>query len=579
MKELLKHFHELSLHPKNAKELKGLILQVAIQGKLTADWRARHPEFVSGSNSSENLFQKITLTKKELVRDKKIRKVKALPPIIEDEIPFGIPEEWTWCRMQEVLDVRDGTHDTPKYVSEGVPLVTSKNLYSKKLDFSDIKYISEEDHFKISQRSEVAKDDILFAMIGSIGNPVIVNVEPNFSIKNVALFKYYDRQLINPSFVLYFLENATEEFKAKSDGAVQSFVSLTKLRLKEFPLPPLHEQQEIVNVVETLFKEVEALENITEKRIELKRDYANSALSQLAKNDSKIEWQALKPQFHEFFNEVDNIKKLRETILQLAVQGKLTAKWRAQNPELITGENRAENLLKEIKVEKAKLIKDKKIKEEKALPPIAEDEIPYELPEGWAFTRLGIYTHNFGQKKPVINFEYIDVASIDNHLGIIKSDLNIITPEEAPSRARKIVKRGCVIYSTVRPYLLNIACVDREFENEAIASTAFSILNPISDCSPSYLYYLLRSPYFIEYVESYSKGVAYPAINDKNLQSAIIPIPPLEEQKAIVEKVNALMNLCDQLENEVKTGQAQIEALTQSVLKEVFEGEKELESV
>ncbi|WP_165731001.1 restriction endonuclease subunit S [Polaribacter sp. 20A6] len=239
-----------------------------------------------------------------------------------------------------------------------------------------------------------------------------------------------------------------------------------------------------------------------------------------------------------------NAKELKGLILQLAIQGKLTANWREQNKDI----EPASALLKRIQKEKELLVKEKKIKKEKALTKVTEGELPYEVPKSWTFTRLGIYTHNFGQKTPDRNFEYIDVASIDNQLGIIKSDLNILNPAEAPSRARKIVQKGCVIYSTVRPYLLNIACVDRDFENEAIASTAFSILNPILGCSPFYLYHLLRSFYFIEYVNTFSKGVAYPAINDKNLLNAPIPVPPLEEQKEIVKVVETLFKEVEQLE-------------------------------
>lgn len=208
--------------------------------------------------------------------------------------------------------------------------------------------------------------------------------------------------------------------------------------------------------------------------------------------------------------------------------------------------------MKKIEKEKAQLVEAKKIKKENSLPPITGEEKSFEIPNGWAFTRLGSYIHNFGQKTPDIEFEYIDVASINNDLGIISAGLDLVQPENAPSRARKIVKKGCVIYSTVRPYLLNIACVDRHFNHEAIASTAFAVLNPVQDCSPRFLYYLLRSPYFIQYVETFMKGVAYPAINDGNLLLAPIPIPPVEEQKAIVAIVNELFAEVEQLEELTK---------------------------
>ena len=268
-----------------------------------------------------------------------------------------------------------------------------------------------------------------------------------------------------------------------------------------------------------------------------------------------------------------NAEELKGLILQLAIQGKLTKKWREQHPNV----EPAAVLLERIKAEKAQLIKDKKIRKEKPLPEIEEDEIPYELPEGWNWTRLGTYIHNFGQKKPNIEFNYIDVASIDNDKGIIKNNLALIQPNEAPSRARKIIQKGCVIYSTVRPYLLNIAVVDRDFKNEAIASTAFAVLNPLQGCSEIYLYHILRSYLFIEYVESCMKGVAYPAINDSNLLRGIIPIPPLEEQKAIVKIVNQLFTEVEALEEQTKAQVQLKEDFVTSALQQLTTGNTQKE--
>lgn len=153
-----------------------------------------------------------------------------------------------------------GAHDTPKYYDSGFPLVTSKNIYAGNLDISNVKYISEEDHIKISERSRVDKGDILFAMIGSIGNPVIIDIEPDFSVKNVGLFKYYNRELSNPTYLLNYLKLAEIWFKEEASGAVQSFVSLGKLREFPFPLAPLDEQEKIVAKIEQLIGLCDQLE-------------------------------------------------------------------------------------------------------------------------------------------------------------------------------------------------------------------------------------------------------------------------------------------------------------------------------
>jgi len=184
---------------------------------------------------------------------------------------------------------------------------------------------------------------------------------------------------------------------------------------------------------------------------------------------------------------------------------------------------------------------------------IEEDDVPFKLYKSWKWCRLGSIVHNFGQKKPDQKFSYIDVGSIDNIRGNIKNDFSILNSSEAPSRARKLVKNGCVIYSTVRPYLLNIAIVDGKWEYEPIASTAFAILNPLKGCPPEYLYRYLRSNTFVEYVENQMKGVAYPAINDQKLMNGLLPLPPLAEQKAIVKIVNQLMTEVDELQAQTKT--------------------------
>ncbi|HEG4394816.1 TPA: restriction endonuclease subunit S [Morganella morganii] len=235
------------------------------------------------------------------------------------------------------------------------------------------------------------------------------------------------------------------------------------------------------------------------------------------------------------------IKKLRELILELAVRGKLVP----QDPN----DEPASELLKRIAAEKAELVKQGKIKKQKLLPEISEDEKPFELPAGWEWVRLNHVGHDWGQKTPENDFTYIDVGSINKELGTI-SKPGVINPKDAPSRARKIVRRNTVLYSTVRPYLLNIAVVDEDYDPEPIASTAFAIIHPWKGISSTFIYHYLRSPIFVSYVESCQTGIAYPAINDKQFLTGVIAIPPAEEQLRIVSKVNELMSLCDQLEQQ-----------------------------
>jgi len=236
----------------------------------------------------------------------------------------------------------------------------------------------------------------------------------------------------------------------------------------------------------------------------------------------------------------DGIARLRELILQLAVQGKLGTQDAGDEPSSV--------LLEKNRKEKERLIKKGEISKSRALPKIESEEIPFQVPKNWIWLRLEDVGYNCGQKVPDKVFTYIDVTAINKEKGLIGDDVNVLQPNEAPSRARKLVKKGTVIYSTVRPYLLNIAIVDKDFNPEPIVSTAFAVVHPFEGISNRYLFYYLRSKPFVEYVESQMTGMAYPAINDQKFHMGLIPIPPTAEQHRIVAKVDRLMALCDELE-------------------------------
>ena len=238
----------------NAKfpeDMKKSLLQYAIQGKLVE----QRPE----EGTAEELFARIQEEKQRLIAEKKIKKEKPLPEITEDEKPFDIPESWKWCRLSDIINVRDGTHDSPKYVPEGIPLVTSKNLSNGMIDYGNVKYITQEDADKINARSMVDDDDILFAMIGSIGNPVLVKKDREFCIKNMALFKKFADTDISMQYMYWFFFYAQYKLKKEASGGVQAFISLSRFREYLVPLPPYEEQIRIANKIEQILPLCERL--------------------------------------------------------------------------------------------------------------------------------------------------------------------------------------------------------------------------------------------------------------------------------------------------------------------------------
>ena len=256
-------------------------------------------------------------------------------------------------------------------------------------------------------------------------------------------------------------------------------------------------------------------------------------------------------------------QQLKNSILQMAVQGKLVP----QDPN----DEPASVLLERIKAEKEALIKSGKIKKSKKSSEIfrgasrtlpyafceqidkeirdISDEIPFEIPESWEWVRLGSIVYSRGQMKPTSDFCYVDIGSIDNKNQKLGNTENIIIPDKAPSRARKIIDIGDIIYSTVRPYLHNMCIIDKQFSLQPIASTGFATMTCYSGIFNKYLFYYLLAPDFDNYANDTenSKGVAYPAINDDRLYKALIPVAPLAEQKRIVEKIEELMTFCEKL--------------------------------
>jgi type I restriction enzyme S subunit len=244
-------------------------------------------------------------------------------------------------------------------------------------------------------------------------------------------------------------------------------------------------------------------------------------------------------QYERIADTPDAIGRLRRFILDLAVRGKLVP----QNPR----DEPASELLERIAAEKMRLMKDGEIKKEKPLPEIEPDEVPFPSPRGWEWVRVRKVTSDRGQMIPDQDFTYIDVTAINKEIGRIEG-ATITSAADAPSRARKIVRKGDVLYSCVRPYLLNIAIVEAEISPPPIASTAFAILNGFGLVMPRYQWIVLRSPFFVVCVEEKMRGQAYPAINDSDFSLLPFPLPPLVEQQRIVTKVNELMALCDRLE-------------------------------
>ena len=323
------------------------------------------------------------------------------------------------------------------------------------------------------------------------------------AIKNVALFK--NNNNVYNVYLFYVLEYYTKAFQNYAVGGAQTFVSLNFIRNYPFPLPPLTEQKRIVAAIE---KFMPLIEEYGKKETELKA--VNEQIGSLTK----------------------------KAILQEAVQGKLVP----QN----AAEGNAKDLLEEIKKEKSKFLKEGKIKKEKPLPEITEDEIPFDIPESWCWCWLGEIVP-FGvcqnAEPQEINDEdwILDLEDIEKDSGKI---LSFKTKKEVDSKSTKhIFKKGFVLYSKLRPYLNKCVIAPKDgFCTSEILPLDFGdmIYN-------KYAQLYLMSPFFVDYTNSLSFGVKMPRLGTEDGKKALFPLPPLAEQKRIVAAIEKMLPLCEKL--------------------------------
>lgn len=540
------------------KKLRELILELAVRGKLVPQDPSDEPASV--------LLERIARDKAQLIKDKKIKKNRKQPEITQDEIYFSVPENWSYARLEDIYDVRDGTHDSPKPTSKGYPLVTSKNLSSGKLDLSTATLISKEDHLKVIERSRVDRGDILFAMIGSIGNPVIVDTDIEFSIKNVGLFKYYNPKDSSPNFLNYFLKYAAEIMKKQSTGGVQPFVSLGKLRGFVMPIPPISEQHRIVTKVDELMALCDQLELQTEASIEAHQVLVTTLLDTLTNSADADElmqnWARISEHFDTLFTTEESINQLKQTILQLAVMGKLVPQDPSDEP--------AAELLKRIAEEKAQLVKEKKIKKHPAVEPIGELG---DIPQSWerivvqdfADIKLGSTPSRHESKYWNGDIPWVSSGEVANN--IIYDTNEKITHDGFMNSSTSIIPKRSLLMAIIgqgktrgQTALLEVdACT-----NQNVAAFIFNENFVI----PEYVWLWAKSKYDAH--RQGGHGGAQPALNAKKVRSFAFPLPPTSEQKKIVERVEEIHSVCDHLAARLKEGQNTQIQLTDAIVGQVM---------
>ena len=490
----------------NAQQLKNAILQEAIEGRLV-------PQDLNDEPASA-LLARIRKEKEQLVKAGKLKKKDLeVKPISEDEIPFEIPGSWEWVRLSDVMDVRDGTHDTPAYIPHGYPLITGKDFYNGYFDLSKTQYISECDYIEICKRSKVDIGDILFSMIGgNIGSQILISKDNYFemAIKNVALFKQFPSKCVDSKYLSLFLEARVDHIKSIALGGAQSFVSLKLLRTYLFPLPPLAEQKRIVAKIEELLPKV---------------DEYGKAQDALNKLNAELP------------------ERLKKSILQEAIEGRLVP----QDPN----DEPASVLLAQIRKEKEQLVKEGKLKKKDLIEtPISDDEIPFEIPDSWEWCRIKqLFETTSGGTPEKGHPEYYGGEIPWVKVGdLIKKNIDkteeCISEEGLNHSSAKLFPKGTIL---VAMYCNDAIGKSSIIESPMTTNQAICGLFPNPSVSTDYIYYAIQANR--TELQEKAAGGAQKNINQKIVNDMLIPLPPLVEQHRIVEKLEQLLGEIDKLKN------------------------------
>ncbi|MGV3586344.1 MAG: restriction endonuclease subunit S [Adhaeribacter sp.] len=575
---LLEQFHNLTLNPANAARLKELVLQLAVQGKLTEAWRKENPDV----EPAAELLRKIEAEKEELVRGKKIKKEKSLEPMSEDEVPYEVPESWMWCKLGEVGYTNIGLTYSPKDIANvGIPVLRSSNIQNGKIDLNDLVRVDK----KVDSSNLVKKGDLLICarngskkLVGKCALIKELKEETAFGAFMAIFRSEYN------NYIKYFIESPI--YRQSLEGVTTTTINqITQGNLKNtlLPLPPLAEQEAIVARLEELFKNIEALQDKTAQRIEQKKQLGTAALQNLntaTPEELPQNWQFLKDNFGTLFSEAANVKKLRETILQLAVQGKLTQAWRHQNPNT----EPASELLKHIQEEKERLVKEKKIKKEQPLESVDENEVPYELPQSWSWCRLGELASSFnnGLYKPAnfyTNKGIISLRMYNIQEGDIRfSDLRRVELIEEEYATYALEENDILLNRVNSAELIGKAGLIPKYNEKLVyESMNIRIRLIFKNKIAGYINLVLRTSFARDYMRANAKhAIGQSSVNQTTVSNLLISLPPISEQEAIVTKVDELMQLCDALEKQIEQSKQETESLMQAVVQETLQAKAEI---
>ena len=453
------------------------------------------------------MLEQIKLEKDQLIKDKKIKKSKPLPEITEEEIPYEIPESWEWVRLGNIIILQSGQDLQPAFYNseeKGIPYLTgASNIEDGNIIIN---------RWTESPKAIANQGDLLLTCKGTVGKTTLLNLSEVHIARQIMGIRTLGASIL---YIKLFVESQITYLKSKAKSMIPGIERNNVLNLC-IPVPPLEEQHRIVAKIEEILPYID----------------------QYDKAYTKLET------FNKKFPE-----DMEKSILQMAMQGKLVE----QRPE----EGTADELYEQIVAEKAQLIKDGKIKKEKPLPEITEDEIPFEIPSSWKWVRFqevcAVLTCGYASTPEYvaenIGMPFISAKNIkpykfmpDDHKYIKRELYDKLTQTCCP-------KKNDILLTRVGAGIGEAAIIDIDMEFAIYVSLTLIKLVDYKQLDNRYILYWLNSPIGTDNARKniFGKGASQGNLNVNNVRTFLVPLPPLEEQKRIVAKVDELLPYCDQL--------------------------------
>lgn len=553
-KELIDAFEILADAPDGVARLRELVLQFALRGKLVRQDHADEPASV--------LLKKVAADKARQVKQKKTRRLKDLSPIEAEGVPFPLPNGWEWVRLGELGSIYSGDsipvakkRDVYSKVTGGRPYIATKDVgYGRaELEYDNgVRIPSDDSKFKVAEPGAV----LVCSEGGSAGRKVgFVRQQICFGNKLIATQPY---EGVAPEYLFFFCQSPRfrAAFRERMTGIIGG-IALGKFLSIEFPLPPLAEQHRIASRVGELMVLLDRLEAARGSREVTRQALRDSALSALRDADDpetvQSAWTRVANQMEHLFSAPTDILPMRRTILQLAIRGRLVPQVPNDEPVNL--------LLKRIADVEAILVNKQKITKPKPVSPIEPDEVPFGLPAGWMWVRLQSLVNPLRR----ISYGVIKLGSDPGGKGIPilrcsdvrwryidRAKIRYVEKELSDEYARTVLEGGELVVN-IRGTLGGCAVVPADMAGSNIAREVAVV--PTVEILPKYLCQVLASPLFQRFTQSSLRGIAYKGLNLSLLRDFLVPVPPFDEQKRIVAKVDELMARCDELEPHLRRAQ------------------------